>query len=271
MQNDSGRDYKNAQIKLLAGEVNKIAETNMDHMPRAVLMEYAMEGRGGVEQKSFDEFHLYSLARNTTLRNNETKQVEFVRAKPVLARTIYRLDGSRIYPRGGISSYTDHDVTLRSDAKIKVLRKIDNAKENGLGIPLPMGKFRLYRENETRGKRDLEFVGENMIGHTPKDESIEIETGLAFDLVAERTRIDFRVMGTGSNSGRADESFSIKLKNRKDQDVVINIVEYLRGPNWKIVKENIPSRKTSASEVQWNVPVPAGKEVVLDFEVHYSW
>jgi hypothetical protein len=271
MGNQSGRNYKDAHVKLLAGEVNKVTH-GMPMAADSILMEESVRGgSGSVEQKAFDEFHLYTLARPVVLRDRENKQVEFLRAEGVVAQTIYRLAGERLYYGGDQGIYTDPDVTLRSGNKIKVLRKIENTAKNGLGIPLPMGKIRLYRENEFRGKSDLEFVGENLISHTPKDEFVEIETGEAFDLVAERTRTDFRVMGLGANSGRIQEAFSIKLKNRKDQDVVINVVEYLRGPNWEITSESLPSRKTSASEVQWDVPVPAGKEVSLSYEVVYSW
>lgn len=270
MENNSGRDYREAKIKLLAGEVNKVRQEFA--LPRGgndMMME-AVGAAPEVTQKAFDEFHLYTLPRTTTLRDRETKQVEFVRAEGVEVKTLYRLAGQTLY-WGGSSIQTDPDVTMGPAGKIKVLRKIENTKENGLGIPLPMGTFRLYRENHDGEKTDLEFVGENTIDHTPKDESIEIETGEAFDLVAERTRTDFRVSGLGYNSGRIEEEFSIKLKNRKEQDVAINVVEYLRGPNGKIVQESLPSSKTSAAEIHWDVPVPAGQEVTLTYSVLYSW
>jgi hypothetical protein len=269
MDNQSGRSYQKAQIKLLAGDVNKVSD--MDGERAMVMSEAMVGGAGGVEERAFDEFHLYTLPRPLNLRDRESKQVEFLRAEGIETETIYRMAGEKLYYGGGQGIDTNPDSTLRGSNKIKVYRKIKNTESNGLGVPLPKGKFRLYRENKHGGKYDLEFVGENSIDHTPKDEVIEIETGAAFDLVAERTRTDLQVVGLGANSGRIQESFAIKLKNRKDQDVTINVVEYLRGPNWKITSENHPSNKVSSTEVEWNVPVRAGEETTLNYEVLYSW
>ena len=151
-------------------------------------------GAPAVTEKAFEEYHLYTLARPTTLLDRQTKQVEFVRAPGVKSKTLYVYDGAKIdwrrwrgYPMENLRQEPSYGT--ESNTKVWVMREFKNSQDNHLGLPLPKGRMRFYRQ-DTDGQ--VEFTGENTIDHTPKDELIRVYTGNAFDLVGERRRTDFR-------------------------------------------------------------------------------
>jgi hypothetical protein len=197
MENKSGRDFTDAQIKLLAGDVNRVGpqyDTREWARPRVMALQAASMGGPPVEEKSFDEYHLYTLKRPATLRNDEIKQVEFVRAAGVQTQIIYVYDGvktdwDRYRGHGGPNLSENNELGVQSSTTVKIVREFMNSQKNNLGIPLPRGKIRFYRADGP----NLEFTGENLIGHTPKDELLKVYTGEAFDLVGERRRTDFKV------------------------------------------------------------------------------
>src|SRR6267143_1722665 len=207
MRNQSGKTFENASIKLLAGDVNKIqggTVANRAYMA-AAKAELADEMRPVVREKSFDEFHLYTLARSTTLHDQETKQVEFVRSTGIHALRLYVYDGAQVDQYGYYNPEQirqDQNYGTQSNPKVWVMEEFKNAELNHLGIPLPKGKLRFYRR-DTDGH--LEFVGENVIDHTPKDETIRIFTGNSFDVVGERKRTNYCV---DSAHNGMDESFA---------------------------------------------------------------
>src|SRR5205807_4234347 len=209
LHNQSGKTFENARIKLMAGDVNKIA--GQLAVPRnAVAMKMADEAAMApvVREKSFDEFHLYTLARSTTLRDEETKQVEFVRAMGVRSQRLYVYDGalmSNYYFSEPIQQEPGYGT--QTNKKVWVMQEFKNSEANHLGIPLPKGRLRFYRR-DTDGH--LEFVGENSIDHTPKDETMRVYTGNAFDLHGERKRTNYHV---DSNAHWMDETFEIKVRN----------------------------------------------------------
>ncbi len=272
MDNQSGTTFHDARIKLMAGDVNKLE-------PQAEAMDYsylraAVAGRGAdepISEKAFDEFHLYTLARPTTLRDRETKQVEFVRAAGVKSARSYVYDGAAIDSnryRGWdrVSIRTDADYGSQSNSKVFTVLEFANTEDDGLGIPLPKGRVRFYRRDDD-GR--LEFVGENQIDHTPKDEKIEVYTGNSFDLVGERTRTEFSV---DSNRSMLDESFRIVLRNHKTEAVEIRVVERLyRWSNWKLTKQSDEFGKIDSRTIEFRVSVPAGGERVVEYTVHYWW
>ncbi len=269
MENRSGRDFEQAAIKLMAGDVSKIQP------PRAMMRERmmamaAVPEEAAVTEKAFDEFHLYTLARPTTLRDRETKQVEFLRAAGVASETIYLFDpgaGDSRRWSGADARFrlTSEDFGGGGDTKISVFREFRNSKENRLGIPLPKGRVRFYRVDAGQ----LEFTGENEIDHTPVDELVRIFTGNAFDLVGERKRTNFRV---DSANKRTEESFEILLRNRKKEPVVIRVVEgLLRSANWEITAKSDPFEKKSANEIEFRIPVKPGEERKLVYTVLYTW
>ena len=195
MRNQSGKTFENANIKLMAGDVNKIqAGTPAARAYGAMNKAMADEAMApAVSEKSFDEFHLYTLARPTTLHDQETKQVEFVRSTGIHAQRLYVYDGAQVAQYGYYNLEQirqDQSYGTQSNPKVWVMEEFKNAEVNHLGIALPKGKLRFYRR-DTDGH--LEFVGENVIDHTPKDETIRIFTGNSFDVVGERKRTNYRV------------------------------------------------------------------------------
>jgi hypothetical protein len=218
-----------------------------------------------VTEKAFDEFHLYSIARPTTLRDRETKQVEFVHAEHVIAPTIYVYDGAPSYRFYGGLNY-DQGYGMEGNKKVIVMREFVNSDTNHLGIALPAGKLRFYRRD---ADGQLEFVGENQIDHTPRNETIRVTTGNAFDLVGERKQTSFRV-DTGDKW--MNESFEIKLRNRKKEPVEIRVVEHLyRWSNWEITQKSDEFTKKDSQTIEFRVPVKPDEEKTVTYTVHYSW
>jgi hypothetical protein len=271
MNNHSGKTFENARIKLMAGDVNKIQEpTERARMYKAAQMVSVDAGTASVvTEKSFDEFHLYTLDRATTLRDQETKQVEFVQALAIHAQRIYVYDGAQVQQFGYYNPEQirqDASYGTLSNPKVWVMEEFKNAETNHLGIALPKGKLRFYRR-DTDGH--LEFIGENMIDHTPKDEMIRVSTGNAFDVVGERKRTNYHVE---SSHRWMDESFEIRLRNHKKDAVTVRTVEHLyRGANWEITEQSDPSKKTDAQTAEFSITIPPDGEKVVTYTVHYSW
>jgi len=265
MKNESGKTFENAKIKLMAGEVNKI-------QPRVMrAMSFGSVGGGGggfappVTEKAFDEFHLYSIARATTLHDRETKQVEFAHAEKMYAPTIYVYDGADSYRFYGLNY--DQGYGQSENKKVLVQREFVNAETNQLGIALPKGKLRFYRRD---ADGQLQFVGENEIDHTPRNETVRVTTGNAFDLVGERKQTSFRV---DTSEKWIDESFEIKLRDRKKETPVeIRVVEHLyRWSNWEITKQSDDFVKKDAQTIEFRIPVKPDEERTVSYSVHYSW
>jgi len=271
MDNQSGKTFDNAKIKLMAGDVNKIQ--NQDGMAMDMVTASPVGGFAGmapvVTEKAFEDYHLYSLPRATTLHDGETKQVEFIHASGVKSEKIYVYDGVKInwqqwqYNPEGMRR--NEEFGTDSDTKVAVMREFKNSEENHLGMPLPKGRVRFYKQDD----RQLEFTGENVIDHTPQDELVKIYTGNAFDLVGERTRTDFKV---DNGNKWEEESFAIKLRNHKKEPVEIRVVEHLyRWNNWAISENTDPFVKTNAQEIEFRIPLKPDEEKSVTYKVHYSW
>ena len=266
LRNDTGKDFVDAAVKLIAGDVQKVQQP-VPRMPKRMVFAAAAEADFDLpEERAFDEFHLYTLPRTVRVRNNELKQVEFLRASGVMGNRYYvynPLVGFGYY--GGVQMDPDYGTT--ADKKVGVRIEISNSETNGLGVPLPKGRMRLYR-TDVDGRR--EFTGENQMDHLPKNELLKLDMGSAFDLVGERKRMDFQVDTTAK---KMTESFEIKLRNRKEKDAVeIRVVEPLvRCANWKIVSSSLPYAKFDSHTVEFRAPVPADGETVLTYTVQYSW
>lgn len=269
MNNNSGKTFENAKIKLMAGDVNKIQpQMNRPMFARLAGMAMAADESGAppVSEKAFDEFHLYSIARPTTLHDRETKQVEFVHAEKMYAPTIYVYDGASDYRFYG-GRNEDSGYGTAGNKKVAVMREFVNADTNQLGIALPAGKLRFYRRDDDG---QLQFVGENEIDHTPRNETVRVTTGNAFDLVGERKQTNFNV---DSGDKQMDESFEIKLRNRKkDAPVEIRVVEHLyRWNNWKITASSDDFVKKDSQTIEFRIPVKPDEERTVTYTVHYSW
>lgn len=273
IDNRSGKTFENARIKLMAGDVNKIqpgmAGRNVTEMV-AVYKAAAVAGPA-VTEKAFDEYHLYSLERSTTLRDRETKQVEFIHASGVAAKQRYIYDGAKI----DLNRYNgwnwenirnDHSYGTESNPKVWVMREFVNSEANHLGIPLPKGRVRFYRRNDDG---QVEFTGENAIDHTPKDETIRIYTGNAFDLTGERRRTNYTVESVKNS---ASETFEIKVRNHKKEAVEVRVVEHLyRSKNWDIVAKSDTYDKKDSQTIEFPVSIPPDGEKVITYTAHYTW
>ena len=256
MNNQSGMLFNDAKIKLMAGDVHRVEEN--------VAMPFGGAGKGRammamadavVTEKSFDEFHLYTLGNPVTLRDKETKQVEFVRATGVKAERIYVYEGSGYSRRGSSSA-----------GKVQVFREFKNSEANKLGLALPKGKLRFYSQDDDR---QLEFVGENEIDHTPKNEVIRVFTGNSFDLVGER-----RLVSQPENSSErvATQTVEVKVRNRKKEPAEIRVVEHAnRGGNWTLTAQSQPHEKKDATTFEFRAPLQPDEEKVITYTIRYTW
>jgi hypothetical protein len=272
LDNQTGKTFQNAHIKLMAGDVNKLRPQDIG-MSDAINMNGALRAEApapAVTERNFDEYHLYTLERPSTLYDRETKQVEFVRASGVPSQRLYVYDGLKLdqnYSGYQMEQIRDmENFGVQSNSKIWSMVEFKNSKENHLGLPLPKGRVRFYRR-DTDGQ--LEFTGENLIDHTPSDETIRLYTGNVFDAVGERKRTGFNIDRRGRT---LDESFEIKLRNHKKEPMEIRVVEHLyRWTNGDIQRTSDPFNKLDSKTVEFRVKVPPDGEKVLTYTAHYSW
>jgi hypothetical protein len=275
VDNQSGKTFENAHLKLMAGSVSKLIKQPREMYRYAMAKAEMADGFGGgmppVSEKSFDEFHLYNVERPTTLHDRETKQVEFVRAENVKSDRFYVYDGVSIDPNRyqgwGTEQYMQNqEYGTQSRSEVWVMREVKNSKENGLGIPLPAGRTRFYLRDDDG---QLEFTGENIIKHTPQDETLQVYTGDAFDIVGSRKHTNFTC---DYNAHVADETFEIKLRNHKKEAVEIRVPEHLyRGINWEIREPSEPFKKMDAQLIEFRVQIKPDEEKVITYTVHYTW
>jgi hypothetical protein len=272
LDNQSGKTFDDAHIKLMAGDVSKLQDNRGPRQyARLEAMGAAQVTNGPpVTEKTFDEYHLYTLERPTTLRDRETKQVEFLRANTVHANRLYVYDGFQLDQQYAGWNYENirenANYGTKSNPKVWVMLEFKNSKANNLGMPLPAGRVRFYR-HDTDGQ--MEFTGEDKIDHTPADEIVRFYTGNAFDVVGERRRTYFR---TNNQERWVDESFEIKLRNHKTVPVEVRAVEHLyRWTNWDISQKSDDFAKKDAQTIEFCAPIPANGEKIITYMVRYSW
>jgi len=266
LQNETGTTFADARLKLLAGEVNRVAAAS----PRPMMMKAARgmavmeDAAPAFEEKSFSEYHLYTLQRVTTLRDKETKQIELLSASRVPVQKVYRYDGAGLSWWGGEGISDPAYGASSGNTKVDVVLELNNSEKSGLGMPLPAGKIRVYKRDADGSQ---EFLGEDAIGHTPKDETVKVKMGTAFDVKGERRQTDFT-----SAKNSAEESFEIVLKNHKKQDVMVRVLERLyRYSNWKVLESSHPYEKRDSRTLEFPVKVPADGKTVVTYKVRYSW
>ena len=257
MKNRSGMTFADARVKLLAGDVNRAQPEYPIGYGRGMGSGGAVKSAARVvTEKSFDEFHLYALGNPVTLRDKETKQVEFVRATGVKAERIYVFEGTQQYERRGASTL----------GKVQVYREFKNSEANKLGMALPKGKVRFYTQD---GDRQLEFVGENRIDHTPKDEVIRVLTGNSFDLVGEHRVKSSKEDGANRT---ATQTVEIKVRNRKKEPVEIRVIEHANlGGNWTLTAQSQPHEKKDATTFEFRVPLQPDEEKVITYTIRYNF
>jgi hypothetical protein len=273
MDNQSGKDFENAHIKLMAGDVNKIQPGQQaDRLEQYAKLQAPSAGLAApVTEKAFDEYHLYTLARPATLHDRETKQVEFVRAANVVSKQLYIYDGAKIDPNryGGWNMENVRDNAeygTESNPKIWVMREFANSDANHLGMPLPKGRVRFYRRNDDG---QIEFTGENVIDHTPRNEPVRVYTGNSFDLTGERRRVDYKL---DRNKHTVDESFEIKIRNHKKDAVDVRVVEHLyRWLTWDVPAHTDAFKKTDSKTIEFPVTIAPDEEKTITYTAHYNW
>lgn len=252
IDNKSGATYKDASLKLVAGEVH-LVEERLPASPRylkyrsaAMVAEFA--------EKPLLEYHLYTLERRTTLKNNQIKQISLFSAQQVPINKLFIFEST---PRYSYSRGVNK-------GKIQVKLEFTNSEKENLGIPLPEGKVRVYKEDE---EGSLQFVGEDLIKYTPREEKVKIYIGDASDLVGERTCTATRQI----TKTVREESYKISLRNRKDKQVEIIVIEHLyRDLNWEITQNSHPFTKKDAQTIEFKVKVPKDGEEIITYTVRYS-
>jgi len=267
VDNRSGTSFTDAKVKLVAGDVNIIKPQAPMAMARASRAMMEMDAADvQVKEKAFDDFHLYTLPRPLTIRDKETKQVEFLRAPKVTAQKSYVYDGAKMHRfRGGRNTNPIQGQTFPKD--VAIFWEFKNDEESGLGMPLPAGRMRFYRADNDDG--NLEFVGENNIDHTPRNEEISLYTGNAFDLVGERKITNF---SRKDRENWMKETVEVTVKNRSKEAKTITVREHLwRWSNWKLENASMESEKMDSNTIEFTVPLKPDEEKTITYTAHYTW
>ena len=253
IENQSGTTYRNATLKLVAGDVNRVEpEVLRERLMAATAMAHA-SSEPQFQEESFFEYHLYTLDRPTTVQNNQTKQMTLLSAAdiPITKRLVLR--GQPHYVRATFD-------TPPPQQKVSVYLELENAEKNRLGIPLPKGTIRVYKADS---QGSLQFVGEDSIDHTPKDETVSIKTGEAFDVVGERRQTSFTRLSRRSS----EVSWQIVVRNHKDEDVRVRVEEPMYG-DWEVVASTPEQyEKPDAHTLRFEVTVPKNGEVKIGYRV----
>ena len=253
--NGSGTSFRNAQLQLVAGDLNRVRQELKSLADNAA--QEAVAVRAPMSQESFSEYHLYSLGRKTTINNAETKQVSMLGATgfPVIKR--YVVNGDFRYYRGAQRP----GVPVKDD--VEVFYQLKNEEKAGLGMPMPAGIVRVY---QTDSKGGLQFVGEDRIDHTPKDETLNLKIGNAFDVVCERKQKDFDKIADNVY----ELEYEITLRNHKSTPVTVEVNEPIGG-SWRMLQSSYRFEKTAAFAAQFNVPVAQDGTATLTYRVRVTY
>jgi hypothetical protein len=257
IDNKSGATYKNAKLKLVAGDVNRVKNEQeyTDKMMRAAKLE-AKIAAPQFKEDSFFEYHIYTLQREATIKDNQTKQISLVTADDIPVKKEFIFQGASYY-------YYSQYGEISSNQKIGVFTEIENKKENNLGMPLPKGTIRVYKQDR---EGSLQFVGEDAIDHTPEKEKIRIKLGDAFDVKGGRKMMDWKKL----MFSRYEAAYEISLRNHKKEDVVVKVVEPIPG-DWTIIESSHEYKKTHAFAAEFSIPVPKDSEVKLTYRVRMRY
>ena len=269
VNNQSGTNYENAKLTLMAGDVRRTPRNEMRMAAKTAM--YAADMAGAApqfEEKSFFEYHMYTMERPTTIRDNETKQLSLLNASnvPVTKEMIYDgrgnwwnnwwYPGRQDYNPGGGYDTSDYH-------KVNVVLEVKNSKENGMGMPLPKGNVRVYKLDSDGGQQ---FIGEDDIDHTPKDEKIRLHVGDAFDVVGDYKRIDFKQISKNA----IEETFQVNIRNHKDTAVKVSSIDHVWS-DWEITSKTTAFIKKDAHTIEFPVTVPANGEVEIKYTIRTKW
>jgi hypothetical protein len=256
LTNGSGTEFRNAKLQLVAGDLNRVRQS-IDRMMMADEARREMPAAAPMAQEAFSEYHLYTLGRKTTISNNETKQVSMLSGSGFPVQKRYVVNGNQFY----------YHNASRPGAPIKdsveVFYQLRNDEKSGLGMPMPAGTVRVYQSDSNGG---VQFVGEDRIMHTPKDETLNLKIGNAFDVVCERNQVDFEKIAPNVY----EIEYAIALRNRKTTPITVEVNEPVGATTWRMLSSSHKYTKTAAFAAQFMVPVDAGAEAVLRFRIRVN-
>jgi hypothetical protein len=244
LSNYSGTTFRDAQLKLVAGDVNRAPEPQMAMLGKAMLTTAPMAKEESFQEESFFEYHLYDLQRPTTIRNNQQKQIGLLTASGVATNKLFIFDG-------------------RNGGDVAVKMAFENSEENQMGMPLPKGVVRVFKADS---KGQAQFIGEDRIDHTPRDEDVRLTIGNAFDIKGETVRKDYKDIGKGYT-----ETWEVTLKNHKPSEAVEITVPFQIYGDWSMVESTAKYVKKDAFTAEFKVPVPADGEMTFTFQYKVIW
>ncbi|MDT7520938.1 DUF4139 domain-containing protein [Rhodoferax sp. TBRC 17198] len=256
LTNTSGATYRNARLQLVAGDVNQVApEMATRGRPQLMAATAMAKAESDVVEESLFEYHLYTLERPTTIAENQTKQVALLSAAGVPARRELVLQGSDYY-------YQGLSGDLGTKLKVAAFLEFDNKEASRLGVPLPKGVARVYKKDKSG---NAQFIGEDRLDHTAKNEKVRLKLGNAFDVSADKKQTDFKRLSNTSKFGFVAESaYEVVLRNAKKEPVTVTVQEPIPG-DWQMLAASQPHTKVSANMAVWKVTVPAEGKTVLTY------
>jgi hypothetical protein len=256
IDNKSGAVYRDAKLKLVAGDVNRVRDEQEYKVKMMRVAEAAAMPAPQFREEAFFEYHIYTLERPSTIKDNQTKQISLVSAGNIPVKKELEFRGANYY-------YTGRYGEPISNQKVGVFVEIQNKKEHNLGIPLPKGIVRVYKSD---AEGSLQFIGEDAIDHTPKDEKIRIRLGDAFDVVGTRKQTDWKKIA----SDTYEAGFEISLRNHKKEDIIVKVIEPIPG-DWTMLSNSHEFQKTAVFTAEFNIPVPRDKETKLTYRVRMRY
>jgi hypothetical protein len=261
LTNTSGTSYKNAKLQLVAGDVNRVQE-QMRPMAKTMRGEVMMaDAAAPMQEEGLLEYHLYTLDRPTNIMESQTKQVALLSASGVPARKELVLKGAEYYYQGQYGE-------IGTKMKVGVFVEFDNKEASKLGMPLPKGVLRVYKKDS---KGNAQFVGEDNIDHTPKNETVRLKLGEAFDVTADKKQTDFKLLPNPQKGHSAFESaYELTLKNAKKEKVTVTVQEPIGG-DWKIVNESHPHNKANSHLALWKIDIPAEGSTTLTYRAQVKY
>ncbi len=259
IDNRSGTSYKQASLKLIAGDVKRAEEKSKGFRDEYSLKSQGMSG-SQFKEKAFFEYHLYSMERKTTLKDNQTKQISLLNAFNVPITKEFIFDPSN--GKFEYQYYSENGETIKTNVRVEL--ELVNNKNSNLGMPLPEGKIKVYKKDKDNS---IQFIGEDSIKHTPKNEKIRLYIGDAFDVVGERTRTDFK-----QEYHSIFETYEITLRNHKENSATVKIIEKMwRYSNWQVIDSSLNWDKKDASTIEFKVNLPPDSEKKVTYTVKYWW
>ncbi len=261
LTNTSGASYQNAKLQLVAGDVNRVQDSARPAVAMMMRKNAMVDAAAPMAEESLLEYHLYTLDRPTTIAENQTKQVALLSANSIPTRKELVLRGADYY-------YQSQYGELGTKMKVSIFIEFDNKEAAHLGMPLPKGILRVYKKDNAG---NAQFVGEDTIDHTPKNETVRLKLGEAFDVTADKKQTDFKVLPRPAKGNNLYESaYEITLKNAKKERVAVTVQEPISG-DWKIIAENKPHIKVNSQLASWKVEIPAEGTTTLIYRAQVKY